>query len=678
MQSPPARRMAAERGMLARSSARLKSLLAMAKKSWGAISLTAGPRTHGFSPIPLIAFLVFLLSRPYRGIVQDAYLYMGRALADLDPDGVGRDLMFVHDGQFGFSLFRFMARGMVAFFGPAAAAETLAIMAALAWFFGIRAFARIFVSGATVWMAVIFAALLPVSYGAPYPFGFAELLAIPRPFAEAFVLAGLAALAARRDAVSLCCFIAAALLHPLMALPGFGVFLVILGLEDKRWFLFCAFAGALVIVAGALGLPPLNRLFTAIEPSLRGFHEQRSPFLFPSHWPIESFPPLIVQAATIAIAAYFQQGRGRRILAAIVLVGLGGIAIAAIFGDCLSSLLIVQAQPWRTAWLMSATGAIALGVCAVELWPRGPSSRLVMALLGLCWSFNTQFAVAGPAAILALLLHFRAARFAPFIKPPLAVGVWIFTIVVGAIWQLRLFAYPWQFALASPAGYGDPAYVLVKGFLALPLCGLAAYFAIVRPRVSPLLQTGFTVLLLAAVVPFWDRRPQAQRMLEQIHAPTEILHLIDQQKGEVLWIDGSAEAWFFLGRPQWSSRLQGTPTIFSDTLASEWRSRTQFLMDLRLADQKSFARWSAPKNADLPRLSQEGMRALCARNDAPAWIIAPLEQGKTPPAGIAMTLWRLPEPQFQLSKADDDYTWLKIDAFGVIACGNRPINKVLP
>jgi hypothetical protein len=55
---------------------------------------------------PLIAYSVFLLSRPYPGIVQDAYIYMGRALADLDPDGIGRDLMFVHDGQFGFSLFR--------------------------------------------------------------------------------------------------------------------------------------------------------------------------------------------------------------------------------------------------------------------------------------------------------------------------------------------------------------------------------------------------------------------------------------------------------------------------------------------------------------------------------------------------------------------------------------------
>src|SRR6516165_9919177 len=73
--------------------------------------------------IPLIALSVFLLSRPYPGIVQDAYIYMGRALADLDPDGVGRDLMFVHDGQFGFSLFRYMSKAMVAMTGLASAAK---------------------------------------------------------------------------------------------------------------------------------------------------------------------------------------------------------------------------------------------------------------------------------------------------------------------------------------------------------------------------------------------------------------------------------------------------------------------------------------------------------------------------------------------------------------------------
>jgi hypothetical protein len=119
--------------MAAHFPARLKTRLALAK---------------AYSPVPLIAFLVFVLSRPYRGIVQDAYIYMGRALADLDPTDVGRDLMFVHDGQFGFSVFRLVADAMVWCFGLAAAAKLLAILAAFAWFFGVRAFAQELASGA--------------------------------------------------------------------------------------------------------------------------------------------------------------------------------------------------------------------------------------------------------------------------------------------------------------------------------------------------------------------------------------------------------------------------------------------------------------------------------------------------------------------------------------------------
>lgn len=46
----------------------LKTLVAAAKESGAAISLTAGLRAKDFSPLPLIAFLVFALGRPYRGI----------------------------------------------------------------------------------------------------------------------------------------------------------------------------------------------------------------------------------------------------------------------------------------------------------------------------------------------------------------------------------------------------------------------------------------------------------------------------------------------------------------------------------------------------------------------------------------------------------------------------------
>jgi hypothetical protein len=31
-----------------------------------------------------------------------------------------------------------------------------------------------------------------------------------------------------------------------------------------------------------------------------------------------------------------------------------------------------------------------------------------------------------------------------------------------------------------------------------------------------------------------------------------------------------------------------------------------------------------------------------------------------------MKVWPLPEPQFQMTKADNDFIWRKIDAYGVI------------
>ena len=46
-----------------------RTLVAAAKKSGAAIPLTSGLRAKDFSPIPLIAFLVFALGRPYRGII---------------------------------------------------------------------------------------------------------------------------------------------------------------------------------------------------------------------------------------------------------------------------------------------------------------------------------------------------------------------------------------------------------------------------------------------------------------------------------------------------------------------------------------------------------------------------------------------------------------------------------
>ncbi|MCI0467102.1 MAG: hypothetical protein L0Y57_08875 [Beijerinckiaceae bacterium] len=621
--------------------------------------------------LPLIAFFVFALSRPYRGIVQDAYIYTGRALADLDPQGVGRDLMFTYDGQFGFSLFRYAATEAVAFLGPALAAKSLAILAALAWYFAAAAFARRLTSGASVWAVLIFAALLPVSYGAPYPFRIAEIIAIPRPFSEAFVLAALAALAARRGVLSLILLIAAALIHPIMSAVGFCVFLFVLGFEDRRLLFFGAAAGALFILGGALGLPLASRLFTPIDPALKNLLMLRSPFLFPGLWPAASFPPLAVELTLIAIAAHLQQGRARKILAAIPAAAFAGIAISAIFGDWLSSFFVIQVQPWRAAWLMAAAGIVSLALCALELPKRGPPGLIVLALLALAWSFATEALVAFPASLLALGLYFGSGRYAKALTSRAAATAWIIAGIACLAWTGRAAIWYWQFFGSAPPNYGNPATLLNSEIFVFPLCALAAYFATAKPRIGPLLFTACTVLLACLFVGFWDSRPPAQRMLEEGQAPPELLRRIGQSQGEILWIDGLAEPWLLLGRPQWASPLQGVPIVFSPPLGVEWQRRTQILIDLRLADRKTFEPWSTPAQADRTKVSADSIRRLCAQSGAPAWIVAPFEHGSEPLAGLESALWQLTEPQFRLIKGDGEYVWQRVDAYQLISCAGH-------
>jgi hypothetical protein len=174
--------------------------------------------------------------------------------------------------------------------------------------------------------------------------------------------------------------------------------------------------------------------------------------------------------------------------------------------------------------------AMAFGICAVDLWRAGPSARIVLALLVLCWSFNTQCTVVGPAAILALLLHFRSVRFALWFTPRLVVAVWIFIIAVSIIWQIRLYAYLWHFAMASPAGYGNLQMVLIRGFLVLPLCVLTVYFIPAKPRINPFPLGAGVVLLLTVALALWDHRTPAQRMMEESSPQPEMMRLLGRER----------------------------------------------------------------------------------------------------------------------------------------------------
>src|ERR1700733_9069530 len=83
--------------------------------------------------LPLIAVALWAVTHPYLGIIGDASVYMGRALADLDRAGIGHDIMFVNDGQSRFSVFPLVLDRLVAAFGTGPTALTLALLAMAAW-----------------------------------------------------------------------------------------------------------------------------------------------------------------------------------------------------------------------------------------------------------------------------------------------------------------------------------------------------------------------------------------------------------------------------------------------------------------------------------------------------------------------------------------------------------------
>jgi len=82
----------------------------------------------------LAAFGLFLLSRPYQGVRHDARLYVADAMAKAGWGDIGKDLMFVNDGQFGFSLYTPMLSKLIQGLGLQAGTLAIVVVTLLLWF----------------------------------------------------------------------------------------------------------------------------------------------------------------------------------------------------------------------------------------------------------------------------------------------------------------------------------------------------------------------------------------------------------------------------------------------------------------------------------------------------------------------------------------------------------------
>jgi putative flippase GtrA len=246
------------------------------------------------------AAALFLLTHTQCGIIGDARIYVGRALADLDPSGIGQDAMFRLDGQSQFSLFRPAARALVAALSPVPMATLTVAAAQCLWLSALFTLAWHLAGRRCAWIVAI-VAVVPARYGAPGVFGFAEPLAAPRPIAEAFVLFAVPAWLAGRRIVAAALLCLAAAFHPIMALAGFGVLGLALLRGHAGWRIAAVLAVAGLAGGAWAGLPVLDRIATLVDADWLGAMRGRNGYLFPDLWPGSTFALGAVQAATLLL-----------------------------------------------------------------------------------------------------------------------------------------------------------------------------------------------------------------------------------------------------------------------------------------------------------------------------------------------------------------------------------------
>jgi hypothetical protein len=587
--------------------------------------------------------LLWALMRPYPGIEFDARIYVGRALANLHPDSIGRELAFVHDGQSGFSVFSRIMTPAAALLGPGAGAMAMTIVGLALWLGAAAFLLSRFHRGALLWAGLVCVAAFPPAYGGFAMFEWGEAIATPRIFAEAAGLAALGFLVSGGWLAALALAAVAAAFHPLMALPMAGVGLLWLGLRDRRWLLLPAAGALAVLAAAAAGVPMAARLLAPIDQEWLRIIADRSPQVLPGHWPVSAWGLPICQAATLLLAANVSSEPLRRLLAASLLVAAAGTLAGLIW----PSVLIAQLQLWRAQWLMSYLAAALFAACATGLWGRGDKGRLALIFLAAAWlgRENPLFAAFACAAAGALRFGWPRSELPPSVMrlAILLFAVFAAVVLIGQIGVVgRGFAgLPAEYWLSVSTWQRTALFSLPFGAAAV-----AAATGVLRldgPRMRAAAMLG--VALLAAMLALtWDDRREILRAKEA-GAGAEVLRarLTD---GAVFGLDSSGTTWLWTGRPEWWSQTQGSGVVFDRGLAIEWDRRLGVLIQAGLltpADRRIYSE----RRATDPQVTARGLDVLCRTRDAPRWVIAPAGRTDAGLARRAALTWRSPAPEHQ-------------------------------
>ena len=335
---------------------------------------------------PLLLVMILSLARtitfPYMGIFHDAQLYGLQVARRLSPEPYARDLFFQFGSQDQYSLFSPLVAPLAGILGLPVAFFLLYTLFSVILIAGeYRLLRRILPDQIAAAVALIMLAVGDIPYGGFGIFQVHEAFLTARLPATALAVWGLDFILGRQFSVGWFLLVAAAAIHPLMAIPAIALALwwMLEGNSSTRRWLLAIGSMALIgtawivgVASGKLALMPADWLETV---------RRISPQCFPTDWRLADFIYLGFAIVTLVLAALQGSALHQKVARGTLLVGLAGLALT--FAAQWSPIpILLQVQPYRALWLVEFL-AIPLGIAqAARLWREPtPLSRLLSILL---------------------------------------------------------------------------------------------------------------------------------------------------------------------------------------------------------------------------------------------------------------------------------------------------------
>jgi len=579
--------------------------------TWFALALVAG---------------VWLLSRPYLGVRHDGVLYMGQVLQHLHPGLLDRDLFFAFGSQDRFSFFSsVLAAGQRAFGLPATQLLVLlachaTLLAGAAWL------VRSLPSAAERWMALVSLGTMSHVYGGFGIFSFAENFVTARTVAEPATLLALALWLTGRQAAAVPVWLAAAALHPLVALPAGALVWCLQIQRDRRW-LWLAAAAPLMLVPAALGIAPFSGLLTQLDDAWLKPVRDLSPHLFISDWLLVDAMALLMDVVVLVAAARMLEPSIAALARAMLAAMVGLFLLSWVGADLLHNQLITGLQLWRVQWLAHLLVLLVLPALLWRLWSPRTIDRLhvlttALAACAVNGAWESSWALCAVAAGTFALrrsgvqLDVRVAR-AALVAMGLALVALSAALVVRSLLAMEASMVDIEPSLVAWSTLRVPSVSL----------GLAAWLLVAwhRPYLRAL--AGVTVLaLLVWACLAWDRRSDWTREIERAQPGSHPFAAYIPEGAQVYWPDQLAASWAWLGRPSHFSHQQGAGMLFNRGTALEFSRRREPLQVLLMQAELcqilgTLQRDANPADTCVPE--QEILDEICRHPAGPDFMILP-------------------------------------------------------